>query len=47
MTRWGVLLLVAYIALGLGPFAPRQAMRYAIWLTAVVLVIAGFSTGAL
>jgi hypothetical protein len=47
VTRWGIVLLLAYIALGLGPLETRKAVRYAVWLTAVVLVFVTFKAGSL
>jgi hypothetical protein len=47
VTRWGIVLLLAYIALGLGPLETRKAVRYAVWLTAVVLVFVTFRAGSL
>ena len=40
MTSWGALLLVSYLVLGLGPLRTREAVRVAVVLTAVVLVVA-------
>jgi hypothetical protein len=47
VTRWGVVLLLAYLALGLGPVETRKAVRYAVWLTAIVLVFVSFRAGSL
>lgn len=47
MTRWGAVLLVAYIVLGLSPLPARTAMRWAFGLTALLLVVAVASAGAL
>ena len=47
MTRWGVLLLLAYVALGLSPVARGKATHLAVGLTAVVLVLVMVQTGAL
>ncbi|HEX5469799.1 MAG TPA: hypothetical protein VFW80_12205 [Gaiellaceae bacterium] len=47
MTRWGLLLLVAYIALGLSPIDTRRAARYAAGLTAVVLAYVSVKAGSL
>ena len=46
MTRWGFLLLVAYIGLGLSGLDTRQALRYAIALTIAIVAFAGLSMGA-
>jgi hypothetical protein len=40
MTSWGAVLLVSYIVLGLSPLRTREAVRIAVGLTAVVLVVA-------
>jgi hypothetical protein len=38
MTRWGMILLVAFLVFGLRPsIEDRRAVRYTIWLTAIVL----------
>jgi hypothetical protein len=37
VTRWGLLLLVAYIALGLSGLESRRAMRLMLWVTVVVI----------
>jgi len=47
MTQWGMLLLFAYVALGLSPVAWRKASRLATGLTALVLAIVMAKTGAL
>ena len=47
VTRWGLVLLLAYLALGLGPIETRKAVRYAVWLTAVVLVVVTARSGSL
>lgn len=47
MTRWGLLLLAAYIALGLSGLESRKAVRYAVFLTAIVLVGVGAKNGVL
>jgi hypothetical protein len=47
VTRWGLILLLTYLALGLTRVDARRAVRYAVWLTAVVLVYVGFRNGAL
>lgn len=48
MSRWGALLLVAYVALGLtGRVGASRAVRAAVWLTAGVLVVVGLRGGAL
>ena len=47
VNRWGAILLIAYIVIGLSPLGSHKAMRYAIWLTGAMLLVVGFSTGAL
>ena len=47
VTRWGVVLLIAYVALGLSPLGAHRAMRYALGLTAILLVAVSITTGAL
>ena len=47
MTRWGLLLLVAFFVLGLSGIEARKATRIAVWITAVVLVGVGYKVGAL
>ena len=42
MTRWGLLLLTAYLALGLSPLDTRRTVRYSLVLTAVVIAFVGF-----
>jgi hypothetical protein len=37
MTRWGLILLVTFLVLGLRAIDDRRAVRYAVWLTASVL----------
>ena len=38
MTRWGILLLAAFIALGLSSLDTRRAMKYGVWGVALVLL---------
>ncbi len=47
MTRWGLLLLLAYLAIGLSPFDARRATRYAVWTTVVVLLLVAVRSGSL
>ena len=47
MTRWGVFLLIAFIALGLSPVGLRTAMRVAVGLTACVILTVFVRYGAL
>ena len=37
MTRWGVILLVGYLVIGLRVVDARRGVRYAVWLTAIVI----------
>ena len=46
VTRWGLLLLVTYVGLGLSGVETRRAMRYAAWTTALVLAGVGLKMGA-
>jgi hypothetical protein len=46
MTRWGLILLFAYVALGLSPIAQRKAVHLAAVLTTVVIGIVMAKTGA-
>jgi hypothetical protein len=39
MTNWGALLLVAYVALGLSRWRSAKAMRWARWLTVIVITV--------
>jgi hypothetical protein len=47
VTRWGILLLVAFVALGLSGMETRKAVRFAVALVTVVLVGVGVKHGAL
>ena len=46
MTRWGLLLLLTYVGLGLSGVETRRAVRYAVWTTAVVVAGVGLKMGA-
>lgn len=47
MSRWGILLLVAYVALGLtGRVGTSKAIRIAVWLTGTVIALVGIKYGA-
>ena len=46
MTRWGALLLLTYLALGLSPVASRKTTYLAVGLTALVLGVVVAKTGA-
>jgi hypothetical protein len=47
VTRWGVVLLVAFIALGLSPVETRKAVRYVVFLTVVVIAFVSIRDGSL
>ena len=47
MSRWGAILLVAYLVLGLSRFGAGKGTRYAVLLTAAVLVFVRLKTGGL
>lgn len=47
MTRWGLILLASYLALGLGGVGYRSAVRYAVLTTVVVISIVGLRLGGL
>jgi hypothetical protein len=47
MTRWGLILLVAYVFLGLSGIERARAIRYAIYLTAIVIGLIGLKNGPL
>jgi len=47
VTRWGLLLLVSFFALGLGSLEKSKATRGAIWITVVVVVAVSAKSGAL
>jgi hypothetical protein len=46
VTQWGVLLLAAYIGLGLSPLAGHKATRIAVLLTGAVIAAVMIRTGA-
>ena len=37
MTRWGLLLLLSFVALGLSPIETRRALKYCVWAVALVI----------
>lgn len=37
MTRWGLLLLFIFVALGLSPIETRRALKYCVWGVALVI----------
>jgi hypothetical protein len=45
MSRWGALLLLVYLALGLSPVAARKATGLAVVITALVVAIIMLKTG--
>lgn len=45
MTRWGLILLVTYLGLGLSGLETRRAVRYAAWSTVLVMVAVGLTMG--
>jgi hypothetical protein len=47
MTRWGLLLLLIYLVLGLSPVGRVKAARLAAGLTAIVIAIVMARAGAL
>ena len=47
MTRWGILLLAAFIALAMSRLDERTAVRTAVGLTVAVLLAVGVRKGAL
>jgi hypothetical protein len=47
VTRWGILLLAAFVALGLSSLDNRRAMKYGVWIVAVVIVLVSVRNHAL
>ena len=47
MTRWGLVLLIAYVAFGLLELDEQRATKIVIWGTIVVIAGAGYKFGAL
>ena len=47
MTRWGMLLLAAYIALAMSRLEERTAVRTAVAITAAVFLVVGLRRGVL
>jgi hypothetical protein len=45
VTRWGLVLLVGFLVLGLGSYERRRAFGYALSLTVVVLIYVGLKDG--
>ncbi len=44
MTRWGLVLLIGYIAIGLAGLEHARAVKLALWLTAAIIVTIGVRT---
>ena len=47
MTRWGLLLLLIFVALGLSPYDTRRAMKYGVWAAGLVLLLVGVKSHGL
>jgi hypothetical protein len=47
VTRWGLLLLAAFLALGLSSLDTRRAMKYGVWVVALVIVLISVRNHAL
>ena len=47
MTRWGLLLLLSFVALGLSPIETRRALKYCVLLVALVIVFVSARNHAL
>jgi hypothetical protein len=47
LTRWGLILLIGYVVIGLIGLEPRRAVRYAVVLTALVIGFVGLKNGPL
>jgi hypothetical protein len=47
LTRWGLILLIGYVVIGLSIAERRRAVRYAVWLTAIVIGFVGLRNGPL
>jgi hypothetical protein len=47
MSRWGLLLLAAYILLGLRYSSRANVVRIAVWITAGVILFAAVKVGSL
>ena len=47
MTKWGLLLLVTYLGLGLSRLPPRTALRAAVIATAIVIGYESLRVGAI
>jgi hypothetical protein len=44
MTRWGLVLLIGYIAIGLAGLEHARAVKLAVWLTVAIVVAVGLRT---
>ena len=47
MTRWGLLLLLIFVALGLSPVETRRALKYCVWAVGLVIVFVSVRNHAL
>jgi hypothetical protein len=47
LTRWGLILLIGFVAIGLSGVERRKAVRYVIWLTVIVIGFVGLKNGPL
>lgn len=47
MTRWGLVLLLVFLVLGLGSVEQRRAMRYVVTIAVVVLLYVSVRNGSL
>ena len=47
MTRWGLLLLFSFVALGLSPIETRRALKYCVWAAALVIAVVSVRNHAL
>jgi hypothetical protein len=47
VTRWGLLLLFAFLALGLSSLETRRAMTYGVWAAALVILFVSVKAHAL
>jgi hypothetical protein len=47
VTRWGLLLLLTFLTLGLSSLEERRALKYGVWTIVVVLAYVGVKDHAL
>jgi hypothetical protein len=47
VTRWGLLLLFSFVALGLSPIETRRALKYCVWVVALVVAFVSVRNHAL